>query len=325
MTRQIGAFGRRDVLKLGAAALALPYVRPIYAETKHFDVIVIGAGLAGLETTRLLERSGANVALIEASDRVGGRVHTLDELEGRPEAGGTQAGTGYPTLNRIAPELGVEFTPIRAAAPGQCLSINGQLLDIDAWPESPANVLTGSLRSVQPRALLSNIIGKGRQLSSPTEFNNAANAPLDISLSAHLSELGADKESLRLINANLNGAGIDQVSAADVLRKISVLRQSGGPVLIEGGSQRLPDAIHSEIKRDVYFEKPVTKIRDSGTSVIVTCQDNDQFSANHCVVTVPFSVLRKVDIDAALLAGQSSRDQEPRVYPSNDCFTKTPS
>jgi phytoene dehydrogenase-like protein len=43
---------------------------------KTFDVIIVGAGLAGLSCARRLRTQGADYLLIEASDRVGGRVKT---------------------------------------------------------------------------------------------------------------------------------------------------------------------------------------------------------------------------------------------------------
>src|SRR6187431_716922 len=42
----------------------------------HFDTIVIGAGVSGLTAARLLTKAGRHVVVIEARDRVGGRVHT---------------------------------------------------------------------------------------------------------------------------------------------------------------------------------------------------------------------------------------------------------
>lgn len=59
------------------------------------DVAVIGAGLAGLHAARACEAAGLKVVVIEAERRIGGRLHTLHDLPGAPEAGGIQVGAGY--------------------------------------------------------------------------------------------------------------------------------------------------------------------------------------------------------------------------------------
>ena len=67
--------GRRQVLSGGGASLAAPFIiTPALAADK--DVIIVGAGAAGLAAARDLSRRGLSVALIEASDRIGGRAHT---------------------------------------------------------------------------------------------------------------------------------------------------------------------------------------------------------------------------------------------------------
>jgi phytoene dehydrogenase-like protein len=68
------------------------------------DVVVIGAGLAGLRAARLLCARGLDVALLEAADRPGGRVAT-DEIDGfRCDRGFQVLNTSYPAL-RVAADL----------------------------------------------------------------------------------------------------------------------------------------------------------------------------------------------------------------------------
>jgi monoamine oxidase len=43
-----------------------------------YDVIVIGCGIAGMTAAQNLMKSGANVLVIEARDRIGGRVNPID-------------------------------------------------------------------------------------------------------------------------------------------------------------------------------------------------------------------------------------------------------
>src|SRR3712207_5893418 len=76
------------------------------------DVVVVGAGLAGLTAARELERGGVSVVVIEARDRVGGR--TLNEAVGDDkivEIGGQWVGPGQDRLMKLAGELRVEPFP----------------------------------------------------------------------------------------------------------------------------------------------------------------------------------------------------------------------
>lgn len=101
------ALSRRSFLAGGAAAvIAGAAPRSAWASTEA-DVIIIGAGLAGLHAAHLLEQAGQRVILLEGSDRIGGRLHTLDDLPGRPEAGGVQVGSGYARLIAHAERLGI--------------------------------------------------------------------------------------------------------------------------------------------------------------------------------------------------------------------------
>jgi monoamine oxidase len=113
---------RRELLGAGAAAGASVLAGPAVADAarhrrrrparRSADVVVIGAGLAGLTAARELMRDDCSVVLLEARNRVGGRVLNKPIGGGEhTEAGGTFAG---PTQNHIldmARELGVGTFP----------------------------------------------------------------------------------------------------------------------------------------------------------------------------------------------------------------------
>lgn len=71
------------------------------------DVVVVGAGLAGLTTARTLRRAGVDVAVLEARDRVGGR--TLNHTAGGAvvELGGQWIGPGHHQIRALIDELGL--------------------------------------------------------------------------------------------------------------------------------------------------------------------------------------------------------------------------
>ena len=90
------ATSRRRVLKstAAAAALAVTAAKPLRAATES-DVLVLGAGLAGLRAAVDLEDQGVKVQVIEGRNRAGGRVLSMTNIAGNPEAGGTGIGAGY--------------------------------------------------------------------------------------------------------------------------------------------------------------------------------------------------------------------------------------
>jgi monoamine oxidase len=80
-------------------------------ETRSTDIVIIGAGLAGLTAADELSRAGHDVLVVEGRDRVGGRIHTT-EVAGVPvDAGATWVAPGHTAVRELADRLGCEIVP----------------------------------------------------------------------------------------------------------------------------------------------------------------------------------------------------------------------
>ena len=76
------------------------------------QVLVIGAGLSGLAAARTLHRSGAEVTVLEARSRVGGRTEGGHTADGTPvELGGQWLGPTQTRMYALVQELGLETFP----------------------------------------------------------------------------------------------------------------------------------------------------------------------------------------------------------------------
>ena len=98
--------------------------------TSRPRVLVIGAGFAGLSCAYQLQRAGADVQVLEARNRVGGRVLTLDSfvLGQRIEAGAELVGGNHPTWMAYAKEFGLTMRNVSDEDdPASPLLIDGKL------------------------------------------------------------------------------------------------------------------------------------------------------------------------------------------------------
>ncbi|GET41579.1 UDP-galactopyranose mutase [Microseira wollei NIES-4236] len=276
--------------------------------SQRTSVLVLGAGLSGLYTALLLEAKGLSVTVLEARDRVGGRVHTHNDIPGKPEAGGQSFSEKYQRLLAVAERLQVPLEPSVGLDKEMLLYVRGQAVLPKDWAGATANQLTANERKIVPPLLLSYYLQQKNPLENETAWTKPEYADLDIPLDDYLRRAGASTEALRLINFNPGSRtnSLETASALWALRNDQRSRNLGQqPLRIRDGNSRLPEKMAAALKSPVQLNKVVEAIRSLDSGVEVHCVDGSSFRADYVIVTLPFSVLRDVEITPGLPALQS--------------------
>jgi polyamine oxidase len=266
---------RRTVLFSGAALLAMPVImRPAQAQT--VDVIVIGAGMAGLSAARKLTDAGKSVIVLEARERIGGRIHTDRSLGFAAELGANwiHGATGNPLVEmaKAAGSRAVRFDHNNIA------------------------VLSGSGKAVAENAeyaKLNEIFEQVIQSVEATCGGKPAIDALEGPLQKAVSEFGlngSDQDVMKVI-LDREFAGDYAASPKQLNRCASQFGKAfeGDDLIVINGYDRLPMLLSKGL--NVRLTEPVESVRRSETGVSVLTSNN-RYSANYCICTIPLGVLK---------------------------------
>jgi len=123
---------------------------------RHADVVIVGAGLAGLACARVLAGQQLDVVVLEAADRAGGRVRT-DRVDGfRVDRGFQLLNPSYPEVRRVVdvPALHLQALPagvVVARGGRRTLLADPRRTPVAAWPQVLAGAVTSGVLPGLPR------------------------------------------------------------------------------------------------------------------------------------------------------------------------------
>jgi monoamine oxidase len=298
---------RREALAAGAVAvagLAVAHDANLAARARA-RVVVAGAGLAGLTAAAELERAGWEVEVVEARDRLGGRVHTLRFGSGQhAEAGGEYVDSHHTAVIETVRRHGLELEDVRRGFGGLA-----DLVFRNGRREPYGRFLVGDGSARQLRRYQSALYGLLDQVSV-SEPGTRRGPELDrVSMAEFLDRLGISGNARFLIEVELVGDyGVEtrELSLLCVLlaEKVAWDQPSSGveAFRVRGGNSRLVEAIAGDLAGGVRTGSPVVEVEQGASGVTVRTAGGGSVEADHCVLAMPLPALRRIDFRPALSA-----------------------
>lgn len=264
-------------------------------------VIVVGAGLAGLTAAVKLKEMGAKVSLIEARDRVGGRILTIRGAfaQGQhAEAGGDFIDEGQHEIKRLAEEQGLTLRSV--------LRQGFTFVHRPGTGRRPRHILSGEKAWDMLAHALCPLVTAYRTADKRWD-SPIAGQLAGQSVAQWLEEVKADS-TMRAVVRSLRGffladpeelsllALVDQL-AGDVPGQAAMYR-------IEGGNDRLPLALAAHLREDLRLNSVVLAICQDRNSVRVRVETpNGQAALIHgkyVILAVPTTTLQSVHLQPPL-------------------------
>lgn len=267
------------------------------------DVVVVGAGLAGLSCARDLAAAGTDVLVLEARDRPGGRVDQFETPDGRVvQLGGEVIANFHTSYLGLVRELGLTVTDAFPSYPGELTwgLFDGTYVgdtapwlsatELAAWREAEAR-FCALARTVDP--------------DDPWSHPDATR--LDrISIGEFLRDNGVSAGGIRMSEVMHLGLAADSVwrtSLLGELRKAAVAGATGfydedvwETHGVAEGSASVAQRMASALSDQVRFSSPVTAIEVSPAACTLTLAGGETITCAAVVSSVPAGPLRDMRI-----------------------------
>lgn len=278
-------------------------------------IIIVGAGISGLVTASLLKDAGHDVEIIEASEKVGGRIKTIRT----PFINNQYIDVGamrIPNIHHLTLAYINKFQlPVNLfinSTPNDLLYFNGIKARLKTYEQNPdvlnfpvaANERGKTAKELADMALqpLVNFIYQDPQKNWPIAVKEFGKYSLDTFFRHNPIGPIFSPGAIDKIIVVLGVEGISELSVLEILREYMILINPDIYFYeITGGTDRLPKAFLPQLRGDIHYKQKMTEIVQHENKVTIHSVHTDtqksfKATGDLAIITIPFSVLQFVDI-----------------------------
>lgn len=271
------------------------------------EVIIIGAGFSGIAAARKLHQANIPFLVLEARDRLGGRVYTKQLSEDLYlDFGGQWIGPGQERMYQLCHEYGVEYF--------ETYDLGFNILDLN----SKAKKFRGLIPKLDVFSLINldyvlkklDKLAKSIPLESPWKHPKALKFD-SISLAGFLESNCKTASSKKLVTLALEtvfASELNEISLLHALfyfksgRDLNTLiniKNGAQQHRIVGGMQSLIEKMAEPFKKNILFNKAVKKIIHKNENIIIM-GDGFELNCKKIIMAIPPPLAAKLDFEPSL-------------------------
>ncbi|WP_369899980.1 flavin monoamine oxidase family protein [Bacillus manliponensis] len=280
------------------------------------NIIIIGAGMAGLVSGSLLKEAGHNVKILEANHRLGGRIETvrMKDTGLYLDVGAMRIPHTHELTIAYVKKFGLKLQKFINRNETDILYANGRKTTLQQYEQNPSILrypVTMNeegktseqllLLAVQPIIDFINMNPEKNWDIVERDFGKYSTAEF-FKEYPYQYKTYFSPAAIEMIGVLLDLEGFLERAFVETLRFISILQQAQGFYEIEGGNDALPYSFLPQLQDDIVYRQKLMKLQQHETGVTAYCRNEENYeyssiTGDLVIVTIPFTTMRFVEID----------------------------